>query len=52
MEFRKSLQAISRTLEEIEIKATINNLEKMLACQQLIEEMIVEDEKNGNIDSE
>lgn len=49
------IQAIMSTLEAIEIKATFDNLDKLLGCQQLLKAMMSELKKeadNGNTDSE
>lgn len=58
-DLRNSLEAVIKTLECVEIKATYDNLDKMLGCQQVLrtiisnlEEENVTEENNGNSDSE
>ena len=42
-----SIQAVKVTLEEIELKATVSNLEKLLGCQQVLTG-VIERLKEGN----
>ena len=53
-ELRNNLQAIKNTLETLTIPATCSNLEKLLACQQLLTAMIerTEVKTDGNADAE
>ena len=52
-EAQTSLQAIKNTLESIEIKATVTNMERLLACQQLLSTLIEKvGDDHGNADSE
>ena len=58
-DLRNSLEAVIKTLECVEIKATYDNLDKMHGCQQVLrtiisnlEEENVTEENNGNSDSE
>ena len=51
-ELRNNLQAIKNTLETLTIPATYDNLEKLLACQQLLSSLIEKETDNGNTDAE
>lgn len=52
-EIQTSLTAIKQTLEDIEIKATVDNMQKLLACQQLLTQVIEKvGDDSGNTDSE
>ena len=50
----KSIQAVAVTLEDVEIKATYDNLDKLLACQQALRTILsnLKEEADGNTDSE
>lgn len=50
-EYVNGLQIIMKTLETIEIKATVDNMEKLLGCQRLLAQIITESQeakKDGN----
>lgn len=49
-EIQVTLTAIRNTLEQIEIRATVDNLEKLLACQQLLGQLIEKAGENGGQD--
>ena len=53
-EYANGLQIIMKTLETIEIKATVDNMEKLLGCQKLLsqiaEELQVAKDGNDNPD--
>lgn len=53
-EMRNNLQAIKNTLETLVIPATCDNMEKLLACQQLLSAMIedMKEAPDGNTDAE
>ena len=58
-EFKKSITAVITTLENIEIKATYDNLDKLLGCQQVLRTIIGNlaeengsEENDGSTDSE
>jgi ABC-type Na+ transport system ATPase subunit NatA len=48
------IQAVINTLEDIEIKATVDNMQKLLACHDVLKKVIesMKEGKDGNADSE
>ena len=51
-DLKKSVTAVIATLESIEIKATYENLDKLLGCQQVLRTIISNLEESNNADSE
>lgn len=52
-EIQKSIIAVKQTLENVEIKATVENMERLLACHQVLEQLIENGGDNcGNTDTE
>lgn len=53
-EAASKIQAIINTLEELEIKATHSNMDKLLGCMQVLAEIRDElmEVDNGNADTE
>lgn len=53
-DLKQSVTAVITTLESIEIKATYDNLDKLLGCQQVLRTIIsnLEEPEDGKTDSE
>ena len=47
-ELQQLLVAIQNTLQDVEMKATIENMERMLACQQMLSRL--QDQLGGDED--
>ena len=52
MEIKDTLQAIKNTLETLMIQSTEDNMTKLLACRQLLTQMIEGMNEDGNADTE